>query len=115
MNEGLLASHAPAAGEDVISLLRTLAKPLEGMKVVHVNSTRVGGGVAEILSTLLPLMRDLGIDARWEVIEGERDFYQCTKHFHNAFQGNTVNIPDSLLRIYEDTNQLNAERFRERL
>ncbi len=105
-------AYAPITGKDVIEQLRQLAEPLRGMKVVHVNSTRMGGGVAEILHKMIPLMNDLGLDTHWEVIEGNSDFYQCTKSFHNAMQGNQVVLSDALLRNYEETNAQNAERLR---
>ena len=82
-----IEDYASISGEDVISHLRQLAEPLKGMKVVHVNSTRVGGGVAEILTKLVPLMAELGIDVHWEVVRGEDAFFHCTKSFHNALQG----------------------------
>jgi trehalose synthase len=65
--------------------------------------------VAEILHKLIPLKQALGIDARWEVINGQTDFYQCTKGFHNALQGVAVNLSDRLLKEYERTNAENAE------
>jgi trehalose synthase len=108
----LLQSYASVTGEAVIEHVRQLARPLQGMKVVHVNSTRVGGGVAEILDKLLPLMRELGLDVRWEIISGETEFYQCTKSFHNALQGNPIDIPDSLLAVYEQTLESNAASLR---
>jgi trehalose synthase len=106
---GLLDKYAAVVGEDVIRQLQQLAKPLRGMKVVHVNSTRQGGGVAEILDKMIPLMRELGMDTRWEVITGEGRFYECTKLFHNAMQGSAAIVSDTLLREYEATNQRNAE------
>ena len=108
----VLERYVPIVGAEVIDHLRHLAEPLRGMKVVHVNSTREGGGVAEILSWLIPFKRELGLDARWEVISGEKDFYQCTKSFHNGLQGTPVALPSSLLRAYEQTNRDNAERLR---
>lgn len=108
----LLDRYAEHTGSDVIHHLRQLAAPLEGLKVVHVNSTRVGGGVAEILDKLVPLMRELGLDASWEVISGAEEFFQCTKHMHNALQGNQVSISPALLAAYEDTNARNAEQLR---
>ncbi len=108
----MLDEYAAVAGADVIEHLRQLAAPLHGMKVVHVNSTRVGGGVAEILDKLVPLTRELGIDAQWEVITGEGEFFDCTKGMHNALQGNRVDIPQRLLEAYERTNASNAERLR---
>ncbi len=108
----LLHEYAAVAGEDVIDQLLQLAEPLKGMKVVHVNSTRTGGGVAEILTKLVPLQRELGMDARWEIVLGKNEFYQCTKLFHNALQGKTSVVPESLLRAYEETNAQNAEEHR---
>lgn len=111
----LLESYAQIVGNEVVDHLRQLAEPLKGMNVVHVNSTREGGGVAEILSWLIPLKRELGINAEWEVITGEKEFYQCTKSFHNALQGDRVEIPPALLKAYEKTNEENAERMRRQL
>ncbi|NIP73134.1 MAG: glycosyltransferase [Gammaproteobacteria bacterium] len=82
------------------------------MRVVHVNSTRLGGGVAEILAKLVPLTAELGLDARWEVITGRSEFYDCTKNMHNALQGSRVDIPQHLLRVYEQTNAENASALR---
>src|SRR5687767_7987654 len=105
----LLQTYASVVGEDVIRQLMQLAKPLRGMKVVHVNSTRQGGGVAEILEKMVPLMRELGMDTHWEVITGQGRFYECTKLFHNGMQGNQVILPEVLLNEYKDTNRVNAE------
>lgn len=108
----LLDRYAEVAGGDVIEQLRQLARPLKGLRFVHINATRVGGGVAEILQKMVPLMQELGIDTRWEVITGESGFYQCTKHFHNAVQGNQVNIPERYLKVYEETNAHTAEELK---
>ncbi|MDY6955601.1 MAG: glycosyltransferase [Pseudomonadota bacterium] len=105
----LLTAYAEVAGSDVVQHLIQLAAPLRGMKIVHVNSTRAGGGVAEILHKLVPLMEALGIDTRWEVITGEESFYQCTKAIHNAMQGNPAPVPETLMRTFEDTTARNAE------
>ncbi|MEA3286559.1 MAG: glycosyltransferase [Candidatus Marinimicrobia bacterium] len=111
----LIFDYAPITGLDVIEQLQQLAKPLKGLRVVHVNSTKAGGGVAEILDKMIPLMNDLGIDTSWEVINGNPDFYSCTKHFHNAIQGNNVQIPARLLQAYERTNTENASRLEAKL
>ncbi len=111
----LLKEYSKITGEDVIDHLRQLSTALRGMKVVHVNSTRLGGGVAEILNKLIPLEKELGIDAKWQVITGNKDFFQCTKGFHNALQGNQVNIPESLIRVYEETNERNAKELSDTL
>lgn len=109
---GLLKRFAEYAGQDAVEQLRQLAEPLAGMRLIHVNSTRRGGGVAEILETMVPLMRAVGIDASWEVIEGTNDFFACTKSFHNALQGKPIQIPETLLREYEQVNARNALRLR---
>ncbi|MGH9338416.1 MAG: glycosyltransferase [Acidobacteriota bacterium] len=105
----MLELYSPITGATAIDHLRQLARLLKGIKVVHVNSTAVGGGVAEILAKLVPLEKEVGIEARWEVITGGAEFYQCTKSFHNALQGNQVHVPEKLLKVYEDTNAKNLE------
>ena len=112
MNLGLLDRYAEVAGDDVVDHLRQLAAPLAGARMLHINSTKEGGGVAEILRELIPLKQALGLDARWEVITGDQSFYECTKSFHNALQGAREVIPESRLRAYEETNVENAERLR---
>ena len=109
---GLLEAYAEVTGRDAISQLQQLAEPLKNKKVVHVNSTRVGGGVAEILEKLVPLSSELGLDTSWEVISGTDDFYQCTKAMHNALQGFPEPIDKHLLQAYEQTNHDNAEKLR---
>ena len=104
--------YATVVGQDVIDHLFQLARPLTGLKVVHVNSTRLGGGVAEILVKLVPMQKELGIDVRWEVIRGGERFYECTKNFHNGLQGKPAPMSDSLLKVYEETNAENAEELR---
>ncbi len=108
----LLDAYARIVGEDVIDQLHQLARGLQGVRVVNVNSTKVGGGVAEILTKFVPALNELGIPASWEVINGQPDFYQCTKGFHNGIQGNQVEIPDRLLWVFERTNEENAEKLR---
>jgi len=108
----MLDAYGKIAGDSAIEHLRQLARQLQGIRIVHVNSTKVGGGVAEILQKLVPLTQELGIDTQWEVIEGSESFYRCTKSFHNALQGHQITIPDSLLKAYEETCAANAERLR---
>ncbi|WP_020563935.1 glycosyltransferase [Methylosarcina fibrata] len=108
----MLESYAEVTGRDVIRHLQQLTEPLRGKTLVHVNSTRMGGGVAEILDKLVPLSRELGIDTRWEVITGDSDFYQCTKNFHNAIQGNRVATSEKLLDHFLEVNEQNAVQLR---
>ncbi len=107
-----LEPYEKVVGPIVVSQLRQFAKELAGAKVVHVNSTRVGGGVAEILAWLIPLMCDLGIDASWEVIEGNEPFFHVTKSFHNGLQGVAAPLTNRMIETYEQTVADNAERLR---
>ncbi len=112
MNE-LLESYKKAVGADIINELTQMARVLKGIKVVHVNSTKTGGGVAEILMTMTQVMTALGIDTRWEVINGNPDFFECTKQFHNTIQGLKKNvIKPELFKVYEEINAQNAETLR---
>jgi len=111
----LVDSYTEVAGKTEIERLRQLSETLEGCSVVHVNSTRVGGGVAEILMKFVPLMQDLGLETSWEVVTGESEFYKCTKSMHNGLQGNPVDISESLLSAYEKTSAENAEKLRDKL
>ncbi len=112
MVEKRLNDYEPVVGSVAISQLQQLARSLQGARVVHVNSTREGGGVAEILNWLIPLMNDLGLEASWEIIEGNPDFFHVTKSFHNGLQGTPVGLTKSNFEAYEDTNAENAERLR---
>jgi len=106
-----LALYAEVAGPEVIDHLRQLARPLAGKRIVHVNSTRVGGGVAEILEQLVPLKRELGLDASWEVLDGNADFFTCTKNLHNGLQGRPVALTEPMRRAHMETNRANLERL----
>ncbi|HLW76331.1 MAG TPA: glycosyltransferase [Bryobacteraceae bacterium] len=104
-----LDQYVPQLGAAEVDELRTLARPLEGATVGMVNSTAVGGGVAEILMRLLPLMRELGLEARWHVMEGETEFFEVTKAFHNSLQGGTYTLGERGFEIYRDYNRRNLE------
>jgi trehalose synthase len=107
-----LAAYEPVVGPVAVSQLKQLARDLAGASVVHVNSTRTGGGVAEILRWLVPLMKDLGLDASWEVIQGHSEFFNVTKAFHNGLQGSPIALPPTMTEIYEETVAENADRLR---
>src|SRR6266852_1914894 len=106
-----LDQYVPLLGAAEIDELRTLAKPLEGSTVEMVNSTAVGGGVAEILTRMLPLMRELGLDARWHVMEGGPEFFEITKAFHNSLHGNVYHGHPRDFEIFLDYNRRNRERI----
>jgi trehalose synthase len=83
-----------------IERIRDLAAPLQGARVLHVNATAYGGGVAELLATHVALLRDVGIDAEWHVIHGDDEFFAVTKAVHNALQGADVEWTPQMERIY---------------
>lgn len=104
-----LADYEAVIGRSAMDELRRLAEPLAGHGWVNVNSTAMGGGVAEMLRSAVPLARSLGVDARWCTIRGNREFFQVTKKFHNLLQG--AGSPISLEEIfgaYLDTIDENA-------
>ncbi len=108
----LLDAYAQVVGAGVIDQLRHLASRLEGKRVVHINSTREGGGVAEILYRLLPIKQELGLEAHWEVILGDERFFLATKKIHNALQGQREDLEPRLVDAYHAINRANAERLR---
>jgi trehalose synthase len=87
-----LDAYAPVAGDDAVAEIRELAADLQGARVLHVNATKFGGGVAEILPTLTALMRDAGLDAEWRIIPGDDAFFDVTKRIHNGLQGADVRL-----------------------
>ncbi|WP_051275930.1 glycosyltransferase [Desulfovirgula thermocuniculi] len=107
-----LKEYAAIAGQEEMEELYRLGEDLRGIKVQHINSARHGGGVAEMLHSLVPLERSLGLDATWEVIQARQEFFIYTKTLHNFLQGKP-NIPDLLgTKIYWDANRENASLLR---
>ncbi len=82
-----ISDYTPIVGSDVISELYFLAEKLQGKIIQNINSTPVGGGVAEILIRMIPLLKEIGVDARWDVIKGDEKFFVITKKIHNALHG----------------------------
>jgi trehalose synthase len=104
-----LEDYLPIVGEGVIAELRLLGERLVGKRVVNVNSTRVGGGVAEILGRLIPLLSEVGVEARWEVIHGTEDFFALTKNLHNALHGKPHAFTVEDREIFADATRRNLE------
>ncbi|HEY6853567.1 MAG TPA: glycosyltransferase [Gemmatimonadales bacterium] len=103
-----LSDYAPVVGDDVIAELERLARPLQGARVLHINATAYGGGVAEMLHTLVPLMRNVGLEAEWRVISGHDEFYTVTKSMHNALQGMDLDLTPAMRAAYLHANVDNA-------
>ena len=102
-----LDAYRQVVGDRVIGELFHLADGLRGASVQHVNSTRAGGGVAEILARLTPLTAELGLGAHWDVIAGEEEFWRVTKKFHNAIQGDEVDFASSDYDVFLEWNRRN--------
>ncbi len=96
-------------GEEKINKIIELAEKLKDCKVTHVNSTCFGGGVAEILYSIVPLMNNVGLKANWEVIKGSNEFFNVTKKIHNALQGAEIDLTKEELELYLETNKWNVE------
>jgi trehalose synthase len=117
MSEMLLTDRIPLdeytglLGEAEIGELRALGRPLAGREVCMVNTTAVGGGVAEILNRLVPLMEELGIHIRWEVMKGGEDFFEVTKAFHNALHGAPYTPRRNDFEIFLDYNERNRAQL----
>ena len=106
-----LADYQSIIFKDLLAEIKELAAPLAGKRVLHVNATSFGGGVAEILYTLLPLMNDVGLQAEWQVMTADSEFFNVTKSFHNGLQGAAVELTAEVRSLYESVNRRNAAQL----
>ena len=106
-----LNRYKNTVGERQVEHIQSLAEEISGRSVVHVNSTSFGGGVAEILHRLVPLMQDVGLDAQWKVIKGTTEFFNATKTIHNALQGMKKPLTEKLKKTYLQQNEVNAKQM----
>ena len=106
-----LENYASVVGTAEIEELKALARPLQGRTITMVNSTAVGGGVAEILNRLVPLAEELGVNIRWEVLKGGPDFYEVTKSFHNALHGAPYQAKQRDFDIFLHYNEQNRSQL----
>jgi trehalose synthase len=106
-----LADYASLVGRSLIEEIQQLAELVKGKRVLHLSATAFGGGVAEILTTLVPLMLDVGIDCEWQVIYGREEFFNTTKLMHNALQGAPLDLDEEQRRIWLHYNEINASQL----
>lgn len=99
-----LENYRKIVGDEVIGAIHKKARNLYGKHILHINSTYQGGGVAEILSSLVPLMNNVGIDTGWRILHANPDFFTITKKFHNALQGEPINFTERKKRLYFKAN-----------
>ena len=104
-------AYRDIAPSGIVDLGHRISERLKGKTLLHVNSTRWGGGVAEMLHRLVPLFQDLGVDTQWDVIEGSPEFYQVTKAFHNALQGQAQVITSEMYDAYLKINKKNGRKM----
>jgi len=103
-----IEDYAPIVGQSTIDELGLLARHLQGVAIQNINSTAVGGGVAEILTRMIPLLKQLHVDARWDVIKGDDKFFVTTKKIHNALHGVPAVISDDEVASFLSVNRANA-------
>lgn len=104
-----IKEYIPLVGESVINDLKLLGERLKDKVIQHINSTPVGGGVAEILNRMVPLLVELGVDTKWDVIKGGEQFFDVTKKFHNALHGRSEEITQRDFEVFMETSRQNIE------
>ena len=106
-----IEEYIPLVSQSTIDDLKLLAERLKGKVIQHINSTPVGGGVAEILNRMVPLLLDLGVNTKWDVIKGGEQFFDVTKKFHNALHGRPEEITERDFEVFMETSQQNLENI----
>jgi trehalose synthase len=106
-----IEAYREIAPQGSVEFLLRMAERIGRKKILHMNSTKLGGGVAEILRSLVPLLESVGLDAQWDVITGNEEFFSTTKAFHNALQGQEQRISSEMLQNYLEINRENGKRL----
>jgi trehalose synthase len=110
--KGSYEDYEPIVGRGYIEELRQLGARLSGKVIQNINSTYVGGGVAEILSHLVPLCNQIGVDIHWDIIKGTGPFFDVTKKFHNALHGKEEIITPDEFALFMEITQKNLDECR---
>jgi trehalose synthase len=106
-----LSDYASIVGRPLVDEINELAAELKGKRVLHLSATAFGGGVSEILYTLVPLMIDVGLACEWQVIYGREEFFNATKVMHNALQGNPQDLTEEQWSTWREYNEINARQL----
>ena len=106
-----LADYTHIVGRELIEEIKQLAEPLRGRRILHLSATAFGGGVSEILYTLVPLMNDVGLSTEWQVIYGREDFFNATKVMHNALQGSPQDLTPEQWDTWRRYNEMNSREI----
>ncbi|MCM8775495.1 MAG: glycosyltransferase [Candidatus Omnitrophica bacterium] len=104
-----LKDYEPIVGPQVVEELYLLAEKVKGLSIQNINSTAVGGGVAEILNRMVPLLKELGVHAKWDVIKGGERFFKVTKKFHNALHGRVESFTPEDFSVFLETGEENRK------
>jgi trehalose synthase len=111
VGESTLESYRGVAPDDLLDAVSRAAAPLKGARVLHINATPYGGGVSELLRSVIPLLADQGLDAQWRIISGDEPFFKVTKALHNGLQGAAEDLSDAEKARYLATSRANAAGF----
>jgi trehalose synthase len=106
-----IEDYIPIVGQSTYDELQLLARKLNGKKMQHINSTAVGGGVAEILTRMIPLLNQLEVKSKWDVIKGDEKFFNITKKMHNALHGVDVEFSKDDFDYFTEINRNNAKEM----
>ncbi|MEM0091527.1 MAG: glycosyltransferase [Saccharolobus sp.] len=107
----MIEKYEKYIGEHELDSIFKIAERIKDLSILHVNSTRAGGGVAEILNRIVPLMKELGLNVDWKVIKGDDEFFNVTKSFHNALQNGIGNVNENHFKIYEKWQEINLSEI----
>lgn len=113
VGERSVSSYDGVVPAEILEHLRSLAADLQGVRILHLNATPYGGGVSELLRSLVPLVNDLGIVSDWKIIRGDDPFFDVTKKLHNGLQGGDLVLTDEDKRHYEQISRENAKDLTE--
>ncbi len=106
-----LADYASLVGRPLVNEIHELAEDLQGKRILHLSATAFGGGVSELLYTIVPLMIDAGLDCEWQVIHGTEEFFNATKVMHNSLQGSRRTVTSEQWTTWLDSNETNAREL----
>lgn len=109
--DGKLQDYAEVVGQEIVDELRVIAERVRHLHLQNINSTSVGGGVAEILTRMIPLLRELGVEASWDIIKGDDAFFHVTKAFHNALHGTPTEVSEEMFEIFRATTEMNCREI----
>jgi len=104
-----IEDYIPFVGKETVEEIKSISENLKDYEILHINSTYIGGGVAELLRSIVPLMNSIGLRTEWKIIQGDDEFFKITKNFHNAIHGENIEISQNMINKYLEVNKVNSE------